>query len=139
MDCIRGNRKRLAFDEDVRRRSDDIDVLANEFYRRHRVRHTIFWRSFDVLRHSFIRANQKSGRSSERARPHKTTPTNDIDILRGYEPFSKQNDMIESKTRRKTFDSDKLTYGLRDITLSTDWVIISEISDKNNGECHRRR
>lgn len=136
MECIRGNRKRLSFNENASRHSDDS--LANGFYRRHHIRHTMFWRGFDVLRQSFTRANHKRNRGATQSKPHKTTSTNDIDILRSYELNAKQSDN-KHKTRRNTFDCDKLTYGFRDITLSTDWVIISEISDKNKSEYRRRR
>lgn len=135
MYCIRANHKRSSYSESDRRQSEDLSLIASDFYRYNRSRHTIFWRSFNVLRHSFNCSDHKTNRQSVKC----TSPDHACGITCNFRTSVDQY-KSGSKKRRNTYEKcDKTqTYGVRDLALSTDWVIIDEITNDNNSQCHRR-
>lgn len=137
MECLRHNRKQSTLDENNRRLSDDIDLLTSNLYRRSRQRHTIFWRSFDVLRHSFSRSNHKSARSSKKSASFADTISYNVSNLQNCQQYDEHK--FCNKKRRNTFDTcDNKTYDKRVLELSTDWVIIDRITNESQFQCQRR-
>lgn len=133
MQCIRSNRKRSSYSESDRRQNEDLNLIANNFYRYNRSRHTIFWRSFDVLRHSFNGSEHKTKKKSLKYTSPDQAIVRDHGIRRSLNIFGESN-KCEWRRRRNTYEKcdNTNTYGVRDLTLSTDWVIIDEISNDNN-------
>lgn len=135
MECLCNNRKQSTLDENNRRLSDGIDFVSSDLYSRSRQRHTIFWRSFDVLRHSFSRSNHKTTRNSKKSALFEDTIAYNASNLRNCQQY----DVHKHCKRRNTFDTcDNRTYDKRALELSTDWVIIDRITNESQIQCQRR-